>query len=60
MSYPRLPPSTPSEDNYSVKQVILFMLLPFAIAGVALYCAIRFCLRKYRGMVPDNFVEEAG
>ncbi len=34
------------------------MLLPFAIAGLALYLALRFCIKKYRGMVPDNLVEE--
>ena len=34
------------------------MLLPFGLAGLALYLAVRFCLKKYRGMVPDDFVEE--
>ena len=36
--------------------MFLFMLLPFGLAGLALYCALKFCLKKYRGMLPDNFV----
>lgn len=36
------------------------MFLPFALAGLALYLSIRFCIKRYRGMVPDNLVEEAG
>lgn len=60
MSSPLLPISSPTEDNYSVRTVVLFMLFPFALAGLALYCAIRFCIKKYRGMVPDFVEEEAG
>ena len=54
----KLPPSSQDESTYSAKTVILFMLLPFGLAGLALYLAVRFCLKKYRGMVPDDFVEE--
>lgn len=34
------------------------MLLPFALAGVTLYFALRFCIRKFKSMVPDEMNEE--
>jgi len=53
----KMPPTIAADSNYSAETVILFMLLPFCLAGLALYFALRFCIRKYRGMVPDDFVE---
>ena len=50
--------SDSSDSTYSAKTVVIFMLLPFALAGLALYLALKFCLNKYRGMAPDDFAEE--
>lgn len=47
-----------SGSNYSTSTILLWVLLPFAVAGLALYLSIRFFIKKYRGMVPDDLVEE--
>jgi hypothetical protein len=45
--------------SYSVQMIIVWFLLPFAIAGVILYFALKYCIRKYRGLVPNELMEEA-
>jgi hypothetical protein len=57
ISNPRLPAHDDSDSQYSARTIVLFIILPFGVAGLALYCALKFCIKKYRGMVPDNFVE---
>jgi hypothetical protein len=58
ISNSKIPTVSSSDDNYSaVKTLLVFMILPFLLAGIALYFALRFCIRKYRGMIPDDFVE---
>lgn len=44
--------------SYSPQVVVLWFLLPFAIAGAALYLALKYCIRKYRGLLPDELAEE--
>lgn len=34
------------------------MLLPFALAGVTVYFFIRFCIQKFKSMVPDSLNED--
>jgi hypothetical protein len=38
--------------------IIIWILLPFAIAGLLLYLALKYCIKNYRGMVPNDLVEE--
>jgi hypothetical protein len=52
----KLPAMKDQRQGFSVKTTIFWILLPFAVAGLALFFAIKFCIKKYRGMVPDNFV----
>lgn len=48
------------QGEYTFKTLALWTILPFVIAGIFLILALRYCIRRYKGMVPDNFVEEAG
>jgi hypothetical protein len=34
--------------------------MPFAIAGIILYFALKYCIKKYRGLLPNELVEEGG
>jgi hypothetical protein len=52
MSNPRL------QGEYFFKDLALWTVLPFLLAGVALVLALRYCIVRYKGMVPDNLVEE--
>jgi hypothetical protein len=45
-----------STSQSSVKLIIMWILLPFAIAGLLLYLALKYCMQKYRGMVPNDLV----
>lgn len=44
--------------SYSPQVVVLWFLLPFAIAGAALYLALKYCIKKYRGLLPNELIEE--
>jgi hypothetical protein len=46
-------------EGYSKTTLALFMLLPFALAAIILYFSIKFCIMRYRGMVPDTLPEES-
>lgn len=48
-----------STSSYSAQMIIVWFLLPFAIAGVILYFALKYCIKKYRGLVPNELMEEA-
>jgi len=52
----KLPVMKDIRNGFSVKNIIFWILFPFALAGLALFFAIKFCIKKYRGMVPDNFM----
>ena len=47
-----------SEGKYSLTDLILWTIIPFILAAVVLVLALRFCIRRYKGMVPDDLVEE--
>lgn len=38
------------------KLIVVWIVLPFAIAGVLLYLSLKYCMQKYRGMVPSDLV----
>lgn len=44
--------------SYSPQVIVLWFLLPFAIAGAVLYLALKYCIQKYRGLLPDELIEE--
>ena len=53
------PPITQHVSQISVNYIVLWLLLPFGIAGLMLYCALKFCIKKYQGLVPGTeLVEE--
>jgi hypothetical protein len=37
---------------------IIIILLPVLLATIAFLCIFRFCIRRYKGMLPDDLVEE--
>lgn len=39
---------------------MLWILLPFALAGLLLYFSLKYCINKYRGLLPNELMEEAG
>ncbi len=45
-----------SEGKYSLTDLILWTIIPFILAAVVLVLALRFCIRRYKGMVPDDLV----
>lgn len=45
--------------SYSPQVIILWFLLPFAIAGAILYFALKYCIKKYRDLLPNELMEEA-
>jgi len=53
-------PVVEGSSAYSAKLIIIWFLLPFGIAGLLLYCSLKYCIQKYRGQLPDQFVEEQG
>ncbi len=42
-----------SSTSYSVQMIVLWFLMPFAIAGIILYFALKYCIKKYRGLLPN-------
>lgn len=44
--------------SYSPQVILLWFLLPFALAGAALYLALKYCIKKYRGLLPNELIEE--
>jgi len=43
-------------SSSSIKLMIMWILLPFAIAGLLLYLSLKYCIKKYRGLLPDEFI----
>lgn len=41
-----------------MKDLLLLALIPFLVAGSALVLALRYCIKRYMGMLPDDLVEE--
>lgn len=39
--------------------IVMWFLMPFAIAGIILYFALKYCIKKYRGLLPNELMEEA-
>jgi hypothetical protein len=61
LSNTRMPGTAQAASSYSAQMIVLWFLLPFALAGVIFYFALKYCLRKYRGLLPNNeLVEERG
>lgn len=47
-----------SPGQYSFKDLAAWAIIPFVVAGMLLFLALRFCISKYKGMVPDTLAEE--
>lgn len=60
LSNVKMPISAQQGSSYSTQMIIIWFLLPFAIAGVILYFALKYCIRKYRGLLPNELIEEGG
>ena len=54
----RIPTEVQQKSSYSVQMIILWFLIPFAIAVVILYFALNYCINKYRGLLPNELMEE--
>ena len=45
-----------SETSANLKFVILWIVMPFIIASALFVLALKFCVKKYRQMYPDQLV----
>jgi len=42
----------------SFKVFLLWILIPFAIAGLLLWLSLKYCMKKYRELAPSELIEE--
>ncbi len=47
-----------SETTSNVKYIVLWIVVPILIALILFVLALKFCIKKYRMLYPDQLVEE--
>ncbi len=47
-----------SETTSNVKYIILWIVVPILIALILFVLALKFCIKKYKMLYPDQLVEE--